>query len=67
MGEELVKPQWNGFSLIYSKYELFGIPGFLGIISPTRVDYKKNIPIISNFSKTITNTTNQNSIVKINY
>lgn len=64
MGEDLVRPEWAGFSLIFARYELFGIPGFLGIVAPNRVDYKKHICLVRNYSQVITTTTSSSSIMR---
>lgn len=63
MGEELGLPEISDYSLIYVKYEIFGIPGYLGILGPNRMDYMKNIPIIRDFAKIITNTTRKGMVV----
>jgi len=63
MGEELGVPEMVSFSFIYSRYEIFGIPGYLGILGPARMDYKKYLPMIRDISKTITNTTKKGMMV----
>ncbi len=66
MGEELGQPSLSNYSLIFSKYELFGVPGYLGALGPIRMDYKKNIPIIRNIAEVITNTTRKGMVVPEN-
>ncbi len=66
MGEDLGQPQLINYSLIYAKYELFGVPGYLGALGPIRMNYKKNIPIISNIAEIITETTKKGMVVPKN-
>ncbi len=66
MGEDLGQPEFINYSLIFSKYEIFGIPGYLGILGPIRMNYEKNIPIIRNIAYTITNTTKKGMVVPKN-
>ena len=63
MGEEWNKPEWSKFVLIYSKYYVFGIPGYLGVLSPVRMGYRKAIPIVRDIANTITNTTRKGMVV----
>jgi len=63
MGEDFGSPSLSDYALIYAKYEIFGIPGYLGILGPKRMDYKKNIPIIKGIAKVITNTTKNGMVV----
>lgn len=63
MGEALSDPQWLDFALIYGKYEVFGIPGYLGVLCPLRAEYRKLIPLIRDISSTITQTTRRGMIV----
>ncbi|MDY0152161.1 MAG: heat-inducible transcriptional repressor HrcA [Candidatus Cloacimonas sp.] len=63
MGEDFSQNEWTDFALIYGRYEVFGIPGFLGVIAPLRTDYRKLIPLIRDVAKTITNTTRRGMIV----
>jgi len=65
MGEEFGNPEWSDFALLYAKYEIFGIPGFLGLIGPVRMDYKSLIPKVRDIAKTITGSTKQGMIVTI--
>lgn len=64
MGEELTEPSWQGFTVIYAKYEIFGIPGYLGIVAPLRTDYRKLIPLVRDVAQTITFTTKRGMMVK---
>jgi heat-inducible transcriptional repressor len=63
MGEELQEADWSGFCVIYARYEVFGIPGFLGVVAPVRTDYRKLIPLIRDITTTITDTTRRGMIV----
>jgi len=63
LGEDLGKQELSDYALIYSKYEIFGIPGYLGVIGPVRMDYKRYIPIIRDVSEVITKTTKKGMVV----
>jgi heat-inducible transcriptional repressor len=65
MGEDFGNPEWTDFSLLYAKYEIFNIPGFLGVIGPSRMDYKNLIPKVRDIAKTITETTKQGVLVRV--
>jgi len=64
MGEQLLEPNWQQFAIIYARYEIYEIPGYLGIISPVRADYRKLIPLVRDVAKTITLTTKRGMMVK---
>lgn len=63
MGEAFSDPRWLDFAVIYGKYEVFGIPGYLGVLSPLRTDYRRLIPLIRDVTSTITQTTKRGMIV----
>nr|MDK2850790.1 heat-inducible transcriptional repressor [Candidatus Cloacimonadota bacterium] len=63
MGEDFSDPRWYDFALIYSRYEVFGIPGYLGVLTPLRAEYRKLIPLMRDVSKTITQTTQRGMVV----
>jgi heat-inducible transcriptional repressor len=63
MGEDFSQSEWADFALIYGRYEVFGIPGYLGVLAPIRTDYRKLIPLIRDVTSTITNTTRRGMIV----
>ena len=63
LGEELGVPEWSAFSLIYGRYEVFGIPGYLGVVAPLRTSYRKLIPLIRDITFTITETTRKGMMV----
>ncbi|MDD3235209.1 MAG: heat-inducible transcription repressor HrcA, partial [Candidatus Cloacimonetes bacterium] len=56
-------PEWVDFALIYGKYEVCCIRGYLGVLAPIRTDYRKLIPLIRDVTFTITNTTKRGMIV----
>lgn len=64
MGDQLNDGLWREFVLIYARYELFEIPGYLGVICPLRNDYRKNITMVRDISKTITEATKKGGLVK---
>jgi len=66
MGEDLGQSELHNYSMIFSRYEIFGIPGYLGVVGPTRMNYKKYIPIIRDIAKIITNTTKKGVVVPRN-
>lgn len=63
MGEDFSVPEWSGFCVIFGKYEVFGIPGYLGVVTPLRTDYRKLIPLIRDITATITETTRKGMMV----
>ncbi|MCF7857948.1 MAG: heat-inducible transcriptional repressor HrcA [Candidatus Cloacimonetes bacterium] len=63
MGEDLAQTELANYALIFAKYQIFGIPGFLGVLGPTRMDYKKNIAIIRDIAEMITETTKKGMVV----
>ncbi|MBN1948563.1 MAG: heat-inducible transcription repressor HrcA [Candidatus Cloacimonetes bacterium] len=63
MGEDLGQPNMINYTLIFARYEIFGIPGYLGILGPNRMNYRKNIPIIRDVARIITNTTKRGMVV----
>ncbi len=63
MGEDLDIKEWHDFVVIYGRYEVFGIPGYLGVLAPIRTDYRKLIPLIRDITETITVTTRRGMIV----
>jgi transcriptional regulator of heat shock response len=63
MGEDFSEPHWIMYTMIYGKYEVFGIPGYLGVVAPIRTEYRKLVPLIRDITKTITDTTKRGMIV----
>jgi len=63
MGEDFAGGDWLDFALIYARYEVFGIPGYLGVLAPLRTEYRKLIPLIRDVARTITTTTRRGMIV----
>jgi len=66
MGEDLIRPELVEYAMIYAKYEIYGIPGYLGIVGPVRMNYKRNIPLVRDFARTITEITKKGMMVKQN-
>ncbi len=64
LGEDFPDKNWGEFVLLYAKYNLFGIPGYLGTISPIRTNYAKTIACLKAVAKTITATTRDRGIIK---
>lgn len=63
LGEDFGDPKWADYALIYARYEIFDIPGYLGVLAPSRNDYYKNILMVRDIAKTITNTTKKGMMV----
>jgi heat-inducible transcriptional repressor len=63
LGEEFGNPEWGDFGLVFARYEIFDIPGYLGVIGPSRMDYKNLIPKVRDIAKVITETTKQGMLV----
>jgi transcriptional regulator of heat shock response len=63
MGEDFSDTRYSGFALIYGKYEVFGIPGYLGVLTPLRTDYRRLIPLVRDVTHTITQTTKRGMVV----
>lgn len=66
LGQDFDKAEWSDYALVFSRYELYGIPGYLGVIAPVRMDYMRNIPIVHNMAKIITDTTKKGAMVVAN-
>lgn len=66
MGEDLGEPELANYSLLFAKYKIFGVPGYLGVLGPSRMNYRRNIPLIRDYAKIITNTTNKGLVVSKN-
>ncbi len=63
LGEDFGNPEWSGFSMIFARYEIFDIPAYLGVIGPNSMNYRKNIPIVRDVAKVITETTKKGMMV----
>ena len=57
MGEELGQPELANCTMIFARYEIFGVPGYLGLVGPNRMNYRKNISIVRDIAQIITDTT----------
>jgi heat-inducible transcriptional repressor len=63
LGEDFSDARFSEFALIYGRYEVFGIPGYLGVMTPIRTEYRKLIPLIRDVTNTITQTTKRGMVV----
>lgn len=63
LGEEFALKEWYDYAMVYAPYEFYGIPGYLGVIGPARMNYRKNIPVIRDIAKIITESTQKGMIV----
>ncbi|MCB5249314.1 MAG: heat-inducible transcriptional repressor HrcA [Candidatus Cloacimonadales bacterium] len=63
MGEEFADTRYSDYALIFGKYEVFGIPGYLGVLTPIRTDYRRLIPLVRDVTNTITQTTKRGMVV----
>ncbi|MCF7919324.1 MAG: heat-inducible transcriptional repressor HrcA [Candidatus Cloacimonetes bacterium] len=66
MGEDLIRPELAEYALVYARYDIYGVPGYLGILGPVRMDYRKNITLVRDFARTITETTKKGMMVTRN-
>jgi heat-inducible transcriptional repressor len=66
LGEDLILPELTEYALVYSRYEVYGVPGYLGILGPVRMDYRKNIALVRDYARTITETTKKGMMVTSN-
>ncbi|MDY6915460.1 MAG: heat-inducible transcriptional repressor HrcA [Candidatus Cloacimonadota bacterium] len=66
LGEDLGEPDLSNYALLFAKYKIFGVPGYLGVLGPSRMDYRRNIPLLRDFAKVITNSTNKGLVVSKN-
>lgn len=63
MGEDFAQVEFTNYSMIFAKYEIFGIPGYLGVMGPIRMNYEKNIAVIRDIANIITETTKKGMVV----
>ncbi|MDA3814478.1 MAG: heat-inducible transcriptional repressor HrcA [Candidatus Cloacimonetes bacterium] len=63
MGEDFAQAEFTNYAMIFAKYEIFGIPGYLGVLGPIRMNYVKNIPIIRDIANIITESTKKGMVV----
>jgi len=62
MGEDFGNPSWADFALVYARYEIFDIPGYLGVIGPLRMDYRNLIYKVRSIAGIITTTTKHGNL-----
>ncbi len=63
MGEDFSQVEFTNYAMIFAKYEIFGIPGYLGVLGPIRMNYAKNIAIIRDVANIITESTKKGMVV----
>ncbi|MDP8203704.1 MAG: heat-inducible transcriptional repressor HrcA [Candidatus Tenebribacter mawsonii] len=63
MGEDFAQAEFTNYAMIFAKYEIFGIPGYLGVLGPIRMNYAKNIAIIRDIANIITESTKKGMVV----
>ena len=63
IGEDLGHPNFNDVALVFARYEIFEVPGYIGVLAPIRMDYERNIPIIRDIAQVITKTTKKGMMV----
>jgi len=63
MGEDFGRQELQNYALIFARYELFGVPGYLGVLAPIRMNYLKNIVTVREFARIITETTKKGMMV----
>ncbi len=63
MGEEFDIKELEDAVLIFGKYEIMNLIGFIGILGTKRMNYRENIPIICFASKMITELSTKGTLV----
>lgn len=63
MGDEINRKEFSELVLIFGKYNVLDIPGYIGILGTKRMNYRENIPMICFASKMITEMTSTGTIM----
>jgi heat-inducible transcriptional repressor len=62
MGEDFGEPRLERFVILFSRYRIFDVPGYIGILAPLRTDYREHIPVIRDIANTITEATRRGAV-----
>ena len=54
IGDEITEERMKECSIITARYQVGNIAGILGVIGPTRMDYRKVVPLVDFTARTIT-------------
>ncbi|MBN2018053.1 MAG: heat-inducible transcription repressor HrcA [Candidatus Cloacimonetes bacterium] len=63
MGDEIKGEEFKDLVLIFGKYQVMDLPGFIGILGTKRMDYRENIPMICFASRMITEMTTRGTVM----
>lgn len=63
MGEDFGEPQLERFVVLFARYRIYDVPGYIGILAPLRTDYMGHIPVIRDIARTITEVTRRGAVV----
>ncbi len=63
MGEEIKSHDYSELVLIFGKYQVMDLSGFIGILGTRRMNYRENIPMICFASRMITEMTTKGTVM----
>ncbi len=63
MGDEIKGDEYKDLVLIFGRYRVMDLPGFIGILGTKRMDYRENIPMICFASRMITEMTTKGTVM----
>lgn len=63
MGEEIKSHDYSELVLIFGKYQVMDLSGFIGILGTRRMNYRENIPMICFASRMITGMTTKGTVM----
>ncbi len=63
MGDEIRGNEFKDLVLIFGRYRVMDLPGFIGILGTKRMDYRENIPIICFATRMITEMTTKGTVM----
>ncbi len=63
MGDEIRGNEYKDLVLIFGRYRVMDLPGFIGILGTKRMDYRENIPMICFATRMITEMTTKGTVM----
>ncbi|TSA23306.1 heat-inducible transcription repressor HrcA [bacterium] len=63
MGDEIRGNEFENLVLIFGRYRVMDLPGFIGILGTKRMDYRENIPMICFATRMITEMTTKGTVM----